>query len=320
MQTRILLAVFLCVALLVAAGTAVAGTVNWKIVTSSTVATKTPGTDKLITVSDSGGNNCNWTNAANCATGPAPSVGTYSYSNLDYQLAYSCGLGTGGPCTCAGGSQSCTSDADCPAGGCGGTGDCCAGAAACEPCPDGAISFFDGSGSGHGEMDTCQAYSTSPLQSRLTRYDVLTSESLSGTGGGCILLAAGGPYLINGCGTGAINGSLNADVHVGGCPSLVKFTINNVQYNGNVVDYTSATSVSCTLGGTRTYSGTNWTDLKNAAIATCGSSGYLELLCGTTTLPASPVPCFQGAVVEFVTVACTSDPDRSDCSYDASCQ
>lgn len=319
MQTKTFLAIFLCVALLAAAGTAVAGTVNWKIVTSSTVAGKVPGTDKLITVSDSGGNNCNWSNAANCATGPAPSVGTYSYSNLDYQLTHSCSIGTGGPCTCSTGG-SCTSDADCTAGGCGGTGDCCSGTAYCETCPDGALSFFDGSGSGHGEMDTCQAYSTSPLQSRLTRYDVLTSESIAGTGGGCILLASGGPYLINGCGTGAISGSLNAEVHVGACPSLVKFTITGVSYNGNVVDYGSASSISCNLGGTRTYSGSNWTDLKNAAIATCGSSGHLELLCGTTTLPASPVPCFQGAVVEFVTVACTSDPDRSDCSYDPSCQ
>lgn len=319
MKTKTLLAVLLCVALLVAAGTALAGTVTWKVVTSSTVATKVPGANKIIEASDSGGNNCNWTSAANCATGPAPSVGTYSYSYLDYQLAYSCGLGTGGPCTCAGGSQSCTSDADCPAGGCGGSGDCCQGAAACQACSDGAISFFDGSGSGHGEMDTCQAYLNS-AQSRLTRYDVLTSESLAGTGGGCVLLAAGGPYVVSGCGTGAISGSLNADVHVGGCPSLIKFTINNVQYNGNVVDYGSATSVSCNLGGARTYTGASWTDLKNAAIATCGSSGYLQLLCGTTTLPASPVPCFQGAQVEFVTVACTSDPDRLSCAVDSACQ
>jgi len=318
MQTKTLLAVLLCVAFLAAAGTAMAGTVNWKIITSTGVAGKTPGADKLIGTSDDGSSNCNWTNAANCATGPVPSVGTYSYSNLDFQLSHSCGLGTGGPCKCAGSSQSCTSDADCPAGGCGGTGDCCQGAAACEACPDGSISYFDGAGSGHGEMDTCQGYQAT-TKSRLTRYDVLTSESISGTGGGCIQLAAGGPYVINGCGTGAIGGSLNVDVYVGGCPSLVKFTINSVIFNGNVVDYSTASSVSCSLSGTRTYSGTNWTNLKNAAIATCGSSGYLELLCGTTTLPPSPVPCFEGANVEFVTVACTSDPDRTDCTVDPDC-
>jgi len=317
MQTKTLLAVLLCVAFLAAAGTAMAGTVNWKIITSTGVAGKTPGTDKLIGTGDDGSSNCNWTNNSNCATGPVPSVGTYSYSNLDFQLSHSCGLGTGGPCKCTDGSP-CTSDADCPAGGCGGTGDCCPGAAACEACPDGSISYFDGAGSGHGEMDTCQAYQAT-TKSRLTRYDVLTSESISGTGGGCIQLAAGGPYVINGCGTGAIGGSLNVDVYVGGCPSLVKFTINNVTFNGNVVDYSTASSVSCSLSGTRTYSGTNWTNLKNAAIATCGSSGYLELLCGTTTLPPSPVPCFEGANVEFVTVACTSDPDRTSCTVDPDC-
>ena len=284
-----------------------------RVITSPVVAGHGPGSDKLIgTGDDPTGQNCNWSNSANCASGPLPFVGTYTYSNLDYQLVYSCGLGTAGPCKCSTG-ESCTKDADCPSG-CG-TGDCCPGLAKCEACPDQAISFFDGA-SPHGAMETCQEYTNNNFI--VKSYDVLTSESIAGTGGGCVLLnPGGGPYVGTfsaACPTGGVTGSMDVDVYVGGCPSAIKFTIRNISYNGNIVNYATASSVSCNLNGSRSYSGTNWTNLKNAASATCGSQGFLQLICGTTTLPASPVPCFEGAVVEFVNVLCTSDPDRSTCN------
>lgn len=313
MQRMLLMAAMVVPLLLVAAGVAGAVDVNWQIVQSSAVAGHTPGTDKLIGTSDDATNDtCNFSNAAGCASGPMPSIGSYSYSFLDYQLSHSCGIGTGGPCTCSSGGGACTSDADCPAGGCGGAGDCCAGLAQCESCEDGALSYFGVAGS-HGVMDTCQAYTSGNYE--IKKFDVATSETVPGEGGnGCIQLSpGGGPYVGTGCGTGAVSGTIDVVVYVGGCPSAVSFTIHGVSFNGNVVDYTTASSISCNLNGTRTYSGTNWTNLKAAAQATCGSSGYLELMCGTTTLPASPLPCFQGAQAQFVTVACTSDPDRSSC-------
>jgi hypothetical protein len=312
MHTRLLTAFLVVSALLAGAGIAGAVDVNWKIVQSAAVAGHTPGVDKLIgTLDDATTDTCNFSNAGGCATGPMPSVGTYSYSFLDYQLTHSCGLGTGGPCTCSTGGP-CTSDGDCSGGGCGGSGDCCKGIVQCEPCEDGALSYFGVAGS-HGVMDTCQAYTSGNYQ--IKKFDVATSETVPGEGGdGCIqLVQPGGPYVGTGCGLGPVSGSIDVVVYAGGCPSALGFTIRNVVFNGNVVDYGTATGVSCNLNGLRTYSGDNWTGLKTAAQTTCGSSGYLELMCGTTTLPASPLPCFEGAQVQFVTVACTSDPDRASC-------
>ena len=320
MQTRILLFTLLAGLFVFGITAADAGTINWEVVTDTSVKCHGPGTDKLIgTGDDTTGcstttdkNRCNYDTSQDCDTLTGePATGTFSYSNLDFQLPYSCSLGTGGPCTCGTG-ESCTSDTDCPTPGCGAA-NCCAGASVCEECADTSISYFAGDPD-VGIVDTCQAVTTNDFE--ITAFDVDSTESLPSTGGGCIRLGAAGPYVGNGCGHTNMDGQIDVIVHVGNCPSLIKLTVEDITYWGEIVDTGTASSIACKFsetGDTKSYSGASWTALKAAAEAQCGPGAVdLMLLCGTTTLPAGPVPCFEDAIVEFVVVACT-DQDAGSC-------
>jgi hypothetical protein len=153
-------------------------------------------------------------------------------------------------------------------------------------------------------MDTCQDAGGNDFE--ITRYHVATSESISGSGGACIKLAAGGPYLGAPCGVGPItSGSLDADVYVGGC-ALKGTTINNIQFTGEIYDVTNGSP-----SGTCGYTGGQISTMLGQASAAGGN--YLMIMCGVTTVPAdSKTACLRNADVDFMVVAWTAD-DASAC-------
>jgi len=318
----------LCVAamMLWAVTAANAGVLTWTVLEHSSVAGNGPGADGVIGTADdtsSGENNsCNFSVGKNCAAGGTPSVGTYSFSALEYTNPtwYSClditaGPYAGAPCVCAEpAGQPCQSDAQCESGTCAGAGDCCPGivniCTACTDNPSGYDSYsYFGSDASLGpapHLTTCQAYTTNNVQT--TAYQVATSESIAGSGGACLKLSPGGPYLQTPCGVGAISsGNLDVDVYIGGCV-LKGTTIQNISYTGRIVDMDAIVAVSeCGY----TYAET--VAMVNNARSVDPSAQYLLVICGSTTIPMdSKTACLRGADADFVLITYTSD-DVTSC-------
>ena len=330
MKTRVLLAILFTGVLAVGVGTANAITVNWLTVQDPVRAGAGPGADMLIGTGDDSTtgerNRCNFDTAANCETlGGSASDGTYSFSNLTFDLDYSCKSGIlpipGGDCTCAEGGGLCTQDSDCPVPSCGST-DCCPGVSTCEACDDTSISYFGSVDSyvAFGLIDTCQDPTVSGASDfEVKLFEVQTSESLTGSGGGCIQLKAGGPYLGAPCGVGAItSGSIDVTVQAAGCPGI-PMDVAGISYVGEVgtVPVSSGFGSMCDQSGSPTgYTGTYLTAL-NAAIAnTCPIGTHAMILCGQTNLPSdSEITCFADALVDFVVIACTDD-NANNCAAD----
>jgi hypothetical protein len=301
-------------------------TLNWTVLEHTSVAGKGPGSDGVIGTADdttTGENNgCNFSTGKNCALGGTPGIGSYSFSAIEYTSPtwYSCldltgGPYAGAPCVCAEpAGQPCQSDAQCESGTCAGAGDCCPGIAnictACTDNPTGYDSYsYMGSSATLGpapQLRTCQAYTTNNVETRA--FQVAVSESISGTGGSCLKLSPGGPYIQTPCGVGAITtGSLDVDVYIGGC--VIKgVTIQSISYTGRIVDMDAIAAVS-ECG----YSYAETVVMVNNARSVDPSAEYLMVLCGTTTVPMDAKDaCLRGATVDFVLVTYTDD-DASNC-------
>jgi hypothetical protein len=298
---------------------------NWTLLEHASVAGKGPGADGVIGTADdtlSGeGNGCNFSTAKNCTFGSTPAMGTYSFTAFEYTNPtwYSCldlqaGPTAGAPCVCAEGG-SCQSDADCTSSTCAGAGDCCPGPLnACAECTDNPSGYdtyaYFGSDSTLGpapHLTTCQAYTTNNVQT--TAYQLAASESVVGSGGGCLNLnPSGGPYLQAPCGVGPITaGNLDVDLYVYGCV-LRATTLQNITYTGRIVDMDAIVAVD-ECG----YSYDETVAMVNNARAQDASAEYLMVMCGQTVVPMdAKAACLRGAAVDFVLVTYTSE-DASSC-------
>jgi len=148
---------------------------------------------------------------------------------------------------------------------------------------------------------------------KTTVFDVATSETLAGTGGGCLQLYTPGDDISTPCpnpaaATSISSGSIDVAVSAfGAClPAPGLFQVNNVTYNGSIFPASAPPTSVCG------YTGGYLTNLKNAAISASGCGDpHIMVLCGTTTLPASggvsDLPCYSNAAVAFTTVAYTCD-------------
>ncbi len=317
-----------CVAgLMLWGGTAVnAIEIDWTLLEHASVAGKGPGPDGVIGTNDDTTtgevNSCNFTTAPNCPTAGNPTIGSYSFSAIEFSpgLPWSCldpsgGPTAGAPCICAEGGT-CTSDADCSSGSCAGAGDCCPGLLnTCTECVkvpgdhNDSFSYF-GSDPSLGpapHYTTCQVNTTNDFA--ITAYQTASTESLSGAGGTCITLNLDNdPYAGSPCGVGAISGTLDVDVYAVQC-AIIGATINNIAYTGRVVDMDAIAAV-----GECGYNLTDTTAMVNNARSVDPTAEYLMVLCGNTTVPStSKTACLANADVDFVLVSYTSD-DASDCS------
>ena len=122
MKKGILVAVCATALLFLGATLASAGNITWSILTDTSAAAKGPGADRVIGTVDDTANNCNYSSATGCLGGDAPTIGSFSYTYLDFQMAASCSLGSSR-------GNSCASNADC-------------GGFPCVPCGDDTESFF----------------------------------------------------------------------------------------------------------------------------------------------------------------------------------
>lgn len=294
-------------------------TVTWTMLEGNGVAGHDPGPDARVGTTDDNyptvTNNCNFLpDTSPCGTA-SPTVGAYSVNRVDFKPdpREECKSGaiTGGtPCKCADGVNECDPGTDtCPpvSSGCGETPGNCCGPLNCELCDDVSDSFFGSGSRGAGTMSTCM---DSAGFDALT-FDVATSETLPGTGGGCLLLYTPGDDTGAPCPNPAtanvVNGSIDVAVGAMGlCPRPNGiFQVNNVVYTGNIFPSGSPPTSVCG------YSGGSLTSLISAATTAAGGPCKIMVLCGTTTLPASggisSLPCYSNAQVQFTTVSWTTD-------------
>jgi hypothetical protein len=319
----------LCIAGLMLWGVTAANaqsTVVWNMLDNvGAIAGNSPGADARVGTGDDGTDNCNFLpDTANCS-GASPTVGSYSVNRVDFKpdpreecfVTSPLPQTTGTPCLCNDGSTICHPGAEtCPdvSGPCGTTpGDCC-GALPCDTCDDVSDSYF-GTGTtfpNPGTLTTCN----DSLGYIAIDFDVATTETLAGTGGGCLKLYTLGDDTGTPCpnpaAATAVTGTIDVAVGaLGLCPPGGVFQVNDVAYGGGgAVDgniFPSGSPPASICG----YSGGSLTALVNAAVSAAGGACNIMILCGTTTLPASGgisnLPCYSNADVQFTTVAWTTD-------------
>ena len=289
MKKGILVAVCATALLFLGATLASAGNITWTILTDASVAAKGPGADGVIGEGTDTTNNCNFTTATGCLAGPTPTIGSFSYTYLDFQMANSCALGASRGATC-------DTNADC-------------GGAPCAPCGDDTYSFFATNpgaalnrGLGTFIVENCST------GIEYVKMSIGTSEAIAGSGGGCLTLEAGGDDTTGSpCGLGAFTSTVDMSLWVnalGGTCNLDAGAIPNIDLDGRVYDASVAATV-----GVCGYSTSGIDTLRTAA----GSSGYLMVSCDSQTLPTGLASvCISGAPFEAVIVAHTA-LDASDC-------
>jgi hypothetical protein len=293
-------------------------TVRWNMLQSAGVAGKSPGADARVGTADDGTNNCNFLpDTSPCASG-SPLIGSYCVNRVDFKPdpREECYTLTplpvtgGSPCKCADGVNTCHPGTDtCPpvSSGCGETPGNCCGNLNCQLCDDVSDSFFGTGSLGLGVMDTCN--DSTGFKALL--FDCATSETLSGSGGGCLLLYTPGDDIGNPCpnynAATTVSGTIDVAVGAMGlCPKPNGiFQVNNINYTGSIFPALSPPASVCG------YSGTYLTNLINRAITASGNSNpRIMVLCGTTTLPPSggisQLPCYSNASVQFTTVSWTT--------------
>lgn len=287
MKKGILVAVC-ATALLFGASLASAGNITWTILTSPSVAANGPGTDGVIGTGDDTTNNCNFSTATGCLTGSAPTIGSFSYTYLDFQMAASCSLG-------ANRGMSCTTNADC-------------GGLPCVPCGDDTYSFF-GTNPGAAQNRGLGTFIVENCSSGIEYVNMAigTSEAISGSGGGCLTLQAGGDSKTGGpCGVSAFNSTVDMTlwVNLAGTCDLSAGNIPNINLNGRVYN----ASVAAPAGVCGYTAGQ-----VDTLLAAAGSTGYVMIACDSQTLPTGlQSVCISGAPFEAVIVSKTT-ANASDC-------
>jgi hypothetical protein len=133
-----------------------------------------------------------------------------------------------------------------------------------------------------------------------------SSETIAGSGGGCITLQSGGDASGGACGVGPVTGKIDLTLWVdllGSC-DVKAGNIPDINLVGQVYDAGSAAPA-----GICGYSASQVDDI--AAVA--GNSGYLLIVCDSQTLPSDiAAACISGADFEAVIVLHTT-ADASDC-------
>jgi hypothetical protein len=289
MRKGILVAVCATALLFLGTTLASAGDITWNILTDTSVAGAGPGADRVIGTADDTTNNCNYTTATGCLAGSTPSIGSFSYTYLDFVQTASCALGDKR-------GQTCASNADCDD-------------LPCQPCGADTYSFFyknPGASANRGLGKFVVTNCSSGITYK--NMSIGTSEAISGSGGGCLTLQGAGLDDKEGspCGVGAFTSTVDLTLWVNafGTCDLAAGNIPDINLDGRV--YNAASSAPAGVCG---YSAGEVDAIRGVA----GNTGYLMIACDSQTLP-SPLAsvCISGSPFESVIVSHTTQ-NASDC-------
>ena len=299
MRNGLMVTLFAACFLLGMVPVASAGVVVWHVLDDPAVVMAGPGPDGVIgwpgcpgTADDDDtttteNNRCNFSNQMNCAAGTAvdPTIGSYSYGSLEFNMAKSCDGG-------ANPGIACTTDTDCAPDG------------TCTDCVDNPTApeliYYSGdigNANGNGTMTLCQE---SPTFS-FTSFKLGTSESVPGMGPSCIVLKTpGGPYTGTPCGMSQTTATVSLTTKIMNC--LVPIgDVDDLVSTGHAYDVNDAAPApECG------YSTADILCLLSQAVALKGAK-YVMISCTDQTLGASAMTCLSGAGSKSVTVAWTTD-------------
>lgn len=294
MKKGILATVCVVALLFLGATLASAGNITWTILTSTSVTGHGPGPDQVIGTGDdttdgSQAGKCNFTTDTGCAASGTPTIGTFSYTYLDFQMTMSCASGDNR-------GMSCTTNAEC--------------GAPCIPCGDETYSYFykkPGATKGVGTfvIENCSDGIT------YNKMNIGTSEAVTGSGGGCLTLSAArdddtGPD----CGVGTFSSVVDLELWVdalGSC-DLDAGQIPDINLDGRVYDASAAPPA-----GVCGYNTAGIQTLLNAA----GNTGYVMVACDAQPLPTGLMStCISGApfISKIVSKTTADASDCPDCS------
>jgi len=291
--------VVMCVMGLVfgAASMANAGALTWTLASDDALIGMGPGLDELLGTADdttSGEkNNCNFNSGVNCDTTGTPSTGTYSFVKMDLVMDKSCMTGTN-----AGGT--CVDDTDCPG---------CVPGLCCAECSDVTYSYLNNGGRhlqglDNGTYLTCQEDGST---FDYTALKIGTTESLPGTGGGCLSLLTPGDDSGD-CGVGTFSSLMDVGISISvlGICNFDGGEVPNVTMAGRIYDLGVATPA-----GACDYS---IAEINAIRASLPGTAQYMTVACANQTLPGGlTTGCLSGADFISVMVAYTTG-NASDCA------
>ena len=273
------------------AGVLSASAAVWTLVETSGMIQHSPGADGIIGTSDDGtSDQCNMDPVVNCASVGSPTKGAYSYAELDFVYASSCGAGLTG--------QSCTQNTDC--------GNPLTPCVPCNPPAQIGLTYFGQNAAGGAKGAGTYTAKNCENSGDITALAIGTSEVVSHVGGSCMGLNA----FNSGSGCADGTASQNYDVR------LWTSTIPGCNYNAGVMPGLNLAgriyAVPTVSTGVCTYS----TGEINAIISAAGlgAGDYLSILCGSGTLPTDlSSVCIPGADWEAVIVASTTTDIGTTC-------
>ena len=315
--------------------------ITWHALMHASVAGHGPGEDRLIGTEDDTTtgelNGCNAVASDDCAGGPTPQIGTYTYAavEMDGDVTHECiaGKRSGQPCLCSDLETPCTGDGDCPGAVCQ-PADCCPGLlGTCLACaqddpegqpfgpPQDAYTYAGSSDDSAGTVTTCQETDPEgdedpPTEFQVTAVDLAGNGPIPGFGAGCLQLAAtGGPFLGTPCtGSGSISATFDVDAKVLNC-MVPGGSMKDISVTGDIIDITDPdnpvpSEASCGYGNAELKV------IAGHALEADENAKHLMIVCGDTTYPPdADVPCMKNAVAHLVWVLYTAD-DASNCADD----
>jgi hypothetical protein len=241
-------------------------------------------------------NNCNFSTATGCTGGSTPSIGTFSFTVLDFVQTKSCALGDHR-------GETCNSNDD-----------CADGTTPLTPCltcgPSSEVFFYKNPaasanrGTGNLVIENCSSGIT---------YNTIqwgTSEAIPGSGGGCLGLQSDGDSKTGSpCGvTTSLSSQVDLTLYVdalGGTCNIDAGDIPNINLDGRVISASAAAPAGTVCGYTQAQ--------QDILRGLAGNTGYLMIACDSQTLP-SPLAaaCISGADYDSVIVLKTTQ-NASDC-------
>lgn len=272
------------------AGVLPASAAVWTLVETTGMIQHSPGSDGIIGTSDDGTTDkCNMDPIVNCASVGNPTKGAYSYAELAFTMASSCGAGLTG--------RSCTQNTDC--------GNPLTPCVPCNPPARIGLTYFgknvNGGAKGAGTFTAKNCENSGDI----TALAIGTSEVVSHVGGSCM-----GLNVFN-SGSGCAEGTstMNYDVR------LWTSTIPGCNYNAGVMPGLNLAGRIYRVPTYTTACGYSTGDI--GAIATAaglGTGDYLTIVCGNGTLPTDlSSVCIPGAAWEAVIVAKTTTDVAATC-------